>query len=569
MDVGYNLKFGPSMPLLNTIEEEIRAAPSVKRADLLRLSEPLGLRDVSVQVHRNYAFELVGSVVAPFLWLSGLKPVFAYGPYDDSLSFSHVEGDAVQIISLDFERYGEKAGTKEFGGWLAGRLKNLREKTEKPIIISNWASADERADEFNHQLERITEDLPSVFAWDVAAIFREMGDKFFDERPTATGTRLSNTASIEMARSLGLVKLPSALLPRIKAIAVDLDNTLYDGVLGEDGADGIRISDGHKAIHKELLRLRGEGVFLAVLSKNDELDFAELCRRPDFQLKVEDFSAQSIGWHAKAEGLREVAEQLRIGTDAILVVDDNFGEIAQLRAACADTPLLHSQNPEQTFFWLKHYPALNGYRANSTAALRLKDLEASRERELLRAATTETDYIREMQIELAYVLNPMNLLGRLAELSQKTNQFNTGLQRLSEVELARRLEATGHFTIAIGMRDRFCDSGIIGAIFARKEDNALFIDEVSVSCRALGRSVESPMVALALAPIIEKHGVKDIAFLFREGPRNLPARMWLAAFTGAKEIRDGSVTTVSWREVPKRDEHLRAPVTAAWGKTPE
>ena len=88
------------------------------------------------------------------------------------------------------------------------------------------------------------------------------------------------------------------------------------------------------------------------------------------------------------------------------------------------------------------------------------------------------------------------------------------MQRFSEVEVARRLEAPGHFTISIGMRDKFCDSGIIGAIFARAEGNQLIIDEISVSCRALGRGIESPMIALALAPIVERSGLRDVSFFF-------------------------------------------------------
>jgi FkbH-like protein len=373
-----------------------------------------------------------------------------------------------------------------------------------------------------------------------------------------------------MARSLGLVRLPSVLLPRIKAIALDLDNTLYDGVLGEDGVEGVRVSPEHKAIYRELLRLREEGVFLSILSKNDERDFMELCeKRGDFGLKPAHFSASSIGWHPKSEGLMRIAEQLRIGVDSILVVDDNVGEIAQLRGAHANTSLLHSQSPAQTLFWLRHYPALNGYRANSTTALRVNDLEAARQRDLLRASTSSADYVREMQIELTYSLNSASLCGRLAELSQKTNQFNTGLQRFSEVEVARRLEASGHFTISIGMRDRFCDSGIIGAIFARADGNQLMIDEISVSCRALGRSIESPMIALALAPIIERHGLRDVVFAFREGPRNLPARMWLSSFTGAQDISDQSITTVAWEAITQLKEHLGASLSSKWEQTGE
>ena len=552
--------------LLNATEHEIRAAPSAKRADLLRLVEPPGLAPVRLQVHRNYAFELVGSVLAPFLWLSRLKPIVSYGDYDDSLTFAQIDPAAVQIISLDFERYGEKARSKSFSEWFAGRVRNLRSKVEAPIVISNWPSEDAQAEWFNLELKKIADELPLVFIWETAEIFRSMNGKFFDERAAAAkGIRLSNSACIEMARSLGLVRLPSALLPRIKAIAVDLDHTLYDGVLGEDGVEGVRVTAQHEAIYKELHRLRQEGVFLAVLSKNDERDFDELCRtRSDFLLKPEHFSASSISWQSKAEGLVRVAEQLRIDIDSILVVDDNLGEIAQIRAAHANTPLLHSQSPEQTLFWLRHYPTLNGYRANSATSLRVSDLEASRQRERLRASTSGADYVREMQIEITYALNPIASRGRLAELSQKTNQFNTGLQRFSEVEVGRRLKEPGYYTISIGMRDKFCDSGIIGAIFARAEGDQLLIDEVSVSCRALGRNVENPMIALALAPIIEKCGLRDLVFWFREGPRNLPARMWLSSFTGEQDISDGGFTAVAWQEIPQRIDHLQAPITAKW-----
>ena len=557
------------MPLLNTVEEEVRAAPSVKRADLLRLIEPLGLSPLHLQVHRNYAFELIGSVLPPFLWLSRVKPILAYGDYDDSLSFAHIKPAAVQIVSLDFDRHGEQAHSAEFSRWFAGRLENLRVQAGGPIIVSNWASDEERAEQFNLELEKIAGRLPSVFVWDTVEIFRNMRGQFFDQRAAeARGTRLSNGACIELARHLGLVRLPSVLLPRIKAVALDLDNTLYDGVLGEDGVEGVRISDQHKDIYKELLRLRDEGVFLAVLSKNDERDFDQLCeKRPDFLLEPEHFSVRSIGWHTKPEGLVRIAEQLRIGTDAILVVDDNSGEIAQIQAVHKNTPLLYSRSPAQTLFWLRHYPALNGYRASSATRLRVRDLEASRQRDLLRASTTGTDYVREMQIEIAYALNPQSFRGRLAELSQKTNQFNTGLQRFSEVEVARRLEAPDHCTISVSMRDRFCDSGIIGAIFARMDGQRLVIDEICVSCRALGRNVESSMIALAIASVMERYGLRDVAFWFREGPRNVPARIWLRSFTGLQDIASGSATTVVWKAVPRLAEHLGAPIANRWEGT--
>src|SRR5580658_10231551 len=159
---------------LNTIDDDVRAAPSLKRVDLLRLTEPPNLFPVNLQIHRNYAFELVGSVLAPFLWLSGLKSNIAYSDYDDSLSFAQIDPAAIQIISLDFDRYGETAGSASFRDWLAGRLKALRGLTERPIVVANWPSEERRAKGYNLEFERTASALPSVFVWDIAAIFRNM-----------------------------------------------------------------------------------------------------------------------------------------------------------------------------------------------------------------------------------------------------------------------------------------------------------------------------------------------------------------------------------------------------------
>jgi len=173
-----------------------------------------------------------------------------------------------------------------------------------------------------------------------------------------------------------------------------------------------------------------------------------------------------------------------------------------------------------------------------------------------------------MQVELTYALNPVGHRARLAELSQKTNQFNTGLRRFSEVQVARRLAATDHCTISISMRDRFCDSGIIGAIFAEIDGNSLLIDEICISCRALGRNVESAMIALALAPIVDRYGLRDIAFAFREGPRNLPARMWLTSFTGVQGVANGGAVSVAWESIPQRNEYLMASIVSKWEHIP-
>ena len=170
------------MLLLNAIDDQITAAPSPKRADLLRLIEPPGLSRVRLQVHRNYTFELIGNILPPFLWLARLKPIITYGAYDDTLSFAEVDPTAVQIISLDFERYGEQAYSADFSNWFATRLEQLRGKTEEPIVVSGWPSENRHAQRFNLELEKTADRLPSVFLWDIYEIFRNMRAEFFDDR---------------------------------------------------------------------------------------------------------------------------------------------------------------------------------------------------------------------------------------------------------------------------------------------------------------------------------------------------------------------------------------------------
>jgi FkbH-like protein len=130
--------------------------------------------------------------------------------------------------------------------------------------------------------------------------------------------------------------------------------------------------------------------------------------------------------------------------------------------------------------------------------------------------------------------------------------------------VGRRLQSSGFFTLSISMRDKFSDSGIIGAIFAQIEDEYLVIDEICVSCRALGRNVENPMIALALAPVVEQKRLHSIVFKWRQGPRNMPARMWLESFTGIHQVPNNATITVAWKQLPQLSQYLSAPIASKW-----
>jgi FkbH-like protein len=468
-----------------------------RRAGLLELvAAGLPATPVRIHVHRNQPFELVASCAEAFLRYAGWDPVFTYSGYDDSLSFHNWAPADVEFLWLDLARY--RQSKEALAEWLGHRIHHLRGLTSAPILIAG------------------NEDLPF---------------------PSLPGVRvcapasmeISAAACVETARQFAFLWLPPVLRPRFKAVVVDLDHTLYNGALAEDGLWGIELTPEHAELQQVLVGLQESGVLLAIVSKNDSADVETLFEeRSDFPLTREKISAWSIGWGAKSAGIRDIAGKLRIGLDAILFLDDNSGELAEVASEIPELSLLHASGPIETTCALRLYPGLNGYEVGAVDRLRAVDLAVAPQR-----AGGSHAYLASLRIELGFSMDPVQDCARLHELSVKTNQFNTGFLRLTEAEVARRIAEPEYRTVAVSLRDRLSDSGIIAAIFTRYADETIFVDEISISCRALGRGIEDALIAEALGGIAlaQAGAVKEVIFGFVDGPRNAPARAWMDRYT--------------------------------------
>jgi FkbH-like protein len=354
------------------------------------------------------------------------------------------------------------------------------------------------------------------------------------------------------------------LLPRIKAIVLDLDNTLYSGVLGEDGPQGVELTGAHRDLQAELLRLRENGIFLALASRNEIEDVERLFSdRKDFLLKKEHFSTTRISWEPKATGIASVISNLRIGADAVLFIDDNPGEIAATAAEIPGLKFLHASSAEATSRALKQYPGISGRKLEHADSLRVSDMAANELRaELLINSSDPIEYLTSLCAELTLSLNPEPFIRRISELSNKTNQFNTNFARLTEAEISRRLADPVSRIVSIALLDRLSDSGLIGMIAGRIQENELLIDDLCISCRALGRHLEDIMITEAISAMADDNKVETIAFAFKEGPRNRPAREWLAKYTGFSEI--GDVVKIPWHPDTALNPIRSAPVKIRW-----
>jgi FkbH-like protein len=492
------------------------------RARLLDCVPSWALQHIPIRVHANHGFAAVASALAPYAAWNGIAYDCVVEGYDDTLLFDVQGGDFVEVVWLDTHRVSASEGVAT---WLAGRLRALRAKTANPIVVIAWSLATEARESI------VGASIPGIRIADLALLEESVGADWTDARAESiSGTRLGNQACLRIARELACCWLPAVASPPRKAIAIDLDNTLYRGVLGEDGPSGVELTDEHRRLQERLVRFREEGVLLSLVSRNLYSDVEALfAARGDFPLRISDFSVVEVSWDDKADALRRIGERLHIASDAIVFVDDNPGELAAAAAALPVFTVHAGDEAHETIVALDHVAGLFRWGCSEEDALRHGDVRAFATRtELMQSAVSSEDYLQSLDVQLDIVVGPREHLRRVAELASKTNQFNLSLQRMNEVEIARMLDERPANVIAIRLADRLSDSGIVAMLVGTRIADRLHVHELCISCRALGRRLEDAMLAQGLIAMAGDTMPDKAVFAVREGPRNEPARRWLA-----------------------------------------
>ena len=308
------------------------------------------------------------------------------------------------------------------------------------------------------------------------------------------------------------------IVPRKKALAIDLDNTLWGGVLGEDGLAGLEIGpefpgNVHLRIQRELLELKERGIVLVLLSKNNATDVEEaFSSLPGMILKLEDFAVRKVNWEPKSENLRAAAAELRLGLDSFAFIDDSDYEREQMRQLNPRVLILnHNSDPLRTLNTLWETDAFDSLFLTKEDRQRQHDYRVRQEREIGAHQDDLEGFLKSL--EMAAIIEPVGPgnLDRVANLLAKTNQFNLTTRRHSRAEVARLGEAAGSIALVLRLRDKFGEQGIIGLVIAipGQEEQSLIIDSLLVSCRALGRGVEHALWAAVVNRAYRK-GVRKL-----------------------------------------------------------
>ena len=299
-----------------------------------------------------------------------------------------------------------------------------------------------------------------------------------------------------------------------KCVVLDCDNTLWGGIIGEDGLGGIQIGQDFPGkafadFQKYCLHLRSKGLFLAIASKNNEEDVLEVFDKHDAMiLKRDHISSWQVHWNSKVDSLQAIADELNIGTDALVFVDDNPKEITEVQERLLEVECLLV--PEE----LAYLPSL----LQNTGLFDIAELtdEDKKRADMMMAETkrksastqmSEEEFRKSLELKIDIFEAEEQHIGRVTQLINKTNQFNVTTVRRTQDEVEAL--STDNDTLLIGMdiKDRFGEYGLVGVAIVQKETDEIWnIDSLMMSCRVLGRGAETSLINKIAEAVKSRNG---------------------------------------------------------------
>jgi FkbH-like protein len=369
---------------------------------------------------------------------------------------------------------------------------------------------------------------------DMAELAAEIGrERFYNAKTWYFGSLpFSQQGETLLAREI--LRIERAVKgERKKCLVLDLDGVLWGGVVGEDGVEGISLaSAGMGAQYRDVQRVAKElvaqGALLAAASKNNPEDaLLPFKKHPHMLLKKDDFVRFEVGWNPKPEGLRAIARGLNIGLDSLVFVDDNPVEREAVRAALPEvaTPDFPEDTSKLPAFMAEvartYFTALRvGNEDREKTAMYRAELRREEERG---ARLSLDDYLASLEMKLDLHRLRQGEIPRAAQLSQKTNQFNLTTQRYTEADLASLMEDKNARVWVAGLSDRFGDYGRVCLAAARITGTSAVIKNFLMSCRVMGRGVESAVLE-GVERALAAENVTEIRGEYRETRKNGPVR---------------------------------------------
>lgn len=386
--------------------------------------------------------------------------------------------------------------------------------------------------QINRELIHLAKEYPGVYLLDYDALIARHGRvSWHDERKWLTmRLPIASTCLIHLVNEW--LRFIHPLTGKIcKALVTDLDNTLWGGVIGEDGMQGLKLGAeysgaAYRAIQQVMFDLYQRGIILAVCSKNNSAEAMEVIEKhPDMLLGPHHFAALRINWGDKAQNLREIAAELNIGLDAMAFVDDNPVERQWIRDQLPEVTVIDlPDDPIACAQTLRDSPVFERLNVSVEDSQRGRYYAEQRMRSELQQGTASLEkfyYSLQMEVDIAEVTP--ETIARVAQLTQKTNQFNLTTRRYTEQQIADMAADPAWRVYSARVCDRFGDNGLVGVAITRRQGLLCQIDTFLLSCRVIGRTVETAFLS-ALTRQAQIEGAQRLVGWFLPTSKNAPAR---------------------------------------------
>jgi FkbH-like protein len=424
--------------------------------------------------------------------LEDIFPVF-------DANYADLEAQILDLCESIIQAYRQFAAAQSrlfIQNWIAP-LHSYDPLVRTDLAIANFVDA------LNRKLCGLAQRARNVHVIDYARLAQQCGLKQWADPRTYYTARIPVAQHNWIPLSHYYAAYMRAALGRnLKCIVLDLDNTLWGGVLGEDGPDGIGLGQSYPGLafrrfQQYLLGLYDHGYILAISSKNNEEDVLQVVRNhPAMALRERHFAAIKANWRDKAQNIQEISKEINISIDHMLFIDDNPVEIEKVKLRLPGITCLQIESPPLNF--VRQFDELHSFeRLSVTEEDRLRGqqyFDDRQRREFKEGAGSIDDFYRSLSQKMTIHSDHRGHVSRIAQLTQRTNQFNMTTIRLTEADVARMIADPEYLVLTADLSDRFGDSGTIAVVQIRKGDRAWTIENFLMSCRVLGRTVEETLL---------------------------------------------------------------------------
>jgi FkbH-like protein len=335
-----------------------------------------------------------------------------------------------------------------------------------------------------------------------------------------------------------------------KALIFDCDNTLWKGILGEDGVRGIELSPSTKngAIFQEIqsiaLSLIQQGVIIGLCSKNNPEDVDEmLTNHPDMVLQDKHITIKAVNWSDKVTNLKNISKELNIGLDSMVFVDDSQFEVSLIKKQLPEVTVL--QVPEKLYEYSQMIRSSLGLFYNLAHSvedsIKTKIYREQKQRDQVKSEfSTMDEYLSSLELKVAIFKNDESLISRMSQMTQKTNQFNLTTKRYTEIEIESMVLSLKTDVYAFSVEDKFGDGGVTGLCIVNFDDDVAVIDSFLMSCRVIGRNIEYVFMDHIVTSLI-KSNIVNIKSKFIKTMKNMQVEEFFKSCSFQLENEEGSV----------------------------